>query len=84
MSATDDDEGKFGEITYSIDSPSAAKETFKIDNNGEYDNNLICTKKRTSCSKSAAGLISGCVRIAASCRTGLMQVNCEDILSTSL
>ena len=49
MSATDDDEGKFGEITYSIDSPSVAKETFKIDNNGEYDNNLICTKKRTSC-----------------------------------
>ena len=35
MSATDDDAGVFGDITYSIDSPPVAKETFTIDNNGK-------------------------------------------------
>ena len=31
MSATDEDSGKFGQISYNIKSPSTAKSIFKID-----------------------------------------------------
>ena len=34
VAATDRDSGSFGEVTYSIKSPSVAQETFKIDSNG--------------------------------------------------
>ncbi len=47
MSATDADNGVFGQITYSIDSATIAKDTFTIDNDG---------KKAASSNK----LISGC------------------------
>ena len=53
MSATDADNGVFGQITYSIDSATIAKDTFTVDNDG---------KKAASSNK----LISGCFPTACS------------------